>query len=424
MLIEQRSSLKGEIYVPGDRSISQRAIMFGSIAEGDTEIDGILLGEDCLNTIECFRKMHIGIDIVSNNKVIVHGKGLHGLTSPSSILNTGKSGTTIRLLVGILAGQKFSSIVTRSESSIKKPVHKFVVPLQMMGADIKGKEDDTFCPLTIAPSELHGITHELSPYDMYVKSPLILAGLYAEGETHVIESVNSRDHTELLLKCFGADIKVNGLNITSRKVDNLIAQHISVPGDISIASYFMTAGLIIPNSDLTIKNVGINPTRTGIIDVYKKMGAKIEITNKRVVNNEKVADIRVSTSALKAITIDKSMIPSMLDEIPIIAIAAATAKGTTKIEGLNGYKIKENNRIKALVAELQKMGVSTHETDDGMIIEGGKSLKGTVVESNGDYSLAMSLSIAGLLAEGETLVRKSQVLEIAYPEFQQVLRKL
>jgi len=424
MLVEQRNSLKGDIVVPGDKSISQRAIMFGSIAKGNTEIDGLLLGEDCLYTIECFRKMQIGIDILPNNKVVVHGKGLYGLNPPSSVLNTGRSGTTIRLLLGILSGQPFNSILIRDEGTTKRPVGKFIQPLLEMGANITGKEDGNYCPLTVSPSRLHGITYECSPYDMYIKSPLLLAGLYADGETKVIESVKSRDHSELMLNSFGADIRVDGMNVTSRRVENLYEQHINVPGDISIAANFITAGLIVPNSDITIRNVGINPTRTGILDVYKKMGAKIEITNERVVSNEKVADIRARSSSLTAIKIDKSMIPSMLDEIPIIAVAAACAKGTTTIEGLSGYKIKESNKIKSLIAELCKMGARVSETEDGMIIEGGKPLRGTIIETYGDYAIAMAMSIAGLVADGETMIRKSQILELAYPDFQTVLNKL
>lgn len=425
MLVEQRNSLRGDITVPGDKSISQRAIMFGSIAKGNTEIDGLFLGEDCLYTIDCFRKMQIGIEILSNNKVIVHGKGLFGLNPPTGVLNTGKSGTTIRLLMGILVGQPFTSNITRDESSVRRPVSKFVKPLQMMGANITGKDDSNCCPLTVSQSRLHGITYETTPYDMYVKSPLLLAGLYADGETKVIEAVKSRDHSELMLNSFGADIKIKGLEVTSRRVEtNLFAQKLTVPGDISIAANFLTAALLVPQSDITVRNVGINPTRTGILDIYKKMGAKIEIGNERVVSNEKVADLRAVTSGLKAVKIKKEIIPSLLDEIPIIAVAACFAEGTTVIEGLKGYKIKESGKIKQLAGELCKLGAKVVETEDGMTIEGGKKLRGTIIDTYGDYSIAMAMSVAGLAAEGEMMIRKSQVLELAYPEFQTVLNKL
>ncbi|MCX8132011.1 MAG: 3-phosphoshikimate 1-carboxyvinyltransferase [Clostridia bacterium] len=417
MLVEQRSSLRGEIAVPGDKSISHRAIMFGSLAKGTTEIDGLLMNEDCLSTIDCFRKMQVGIEILSEKKVRIQGKGLHGLKPPSSVLNTGKSGTTIRLLLGVLAAQPFNSVVSREESSQKKAMGKVVKPLRQMGALINGRDDGNFCPLTIAPSKLKGITYELSVQDTYIKSPILIAGLYANSETTVIEPIKSRDHSELMLNCFGADIKIDGLTVKSHPVENLYGQHIIVPGDISIASYFITAGLIVPNSDIVIKNVGINPTRTGILDVYKTMGAKIDITNEHIVNNERVADIRVSTSNLNSTTIGGELIPRLMDEIPVIAIAATMAKGTTVIKDLQGYKTKESGRLKNLIVELSKMGASVRETDDGMVIEGGKQLRGTVIDCYNDHAIAMSLSIAGLIAEGETMIRKSQVVDTAFPEF-------
>lgn len=424
MLIEQRKSLKGEITVPGDRSISHRAIMFGSLAKGTTEIDNFLMGEDCLSTIDCFRKMQIGIEILSNNKIKVHGKGIYNLKSPTSALNTGKSGTTIRLLLGVLVGQPFNSIINRDESAQKKPVGKVAAPLRLMGANISGKENSSLCPLTITPSTLKGIAYELSMQDFQIKSPILIAGLYADGETMVVESVKSRDHTELMLNYFGADIVMDESYALTHRVDNLYAQHVEVPGDISIAAYFLTAGLLSPGSEITITNVGINPTRTGILDVYKAMGAKIEILNKRMSGNEKVADLRVTSSSLNATTIDGAIIPRLMDEIPIIAVAAALAKGTTVIKGLAGFKIKASNRIKVLAAELSKMGAIVHETGDGIVIEGGKPLKGTVVECYNDYSIAMALSIAGLIADGETMVRKAQVVDLAFPDFFTELNKL
>jgi len=424
VLIEQRNSLKGEITVPGDKSISHRAIMFGSLAKGTTEISGFFMGEDCLSTIDCFRKMQIGIEILPNNKVRVNGNGLYALKAPLTTLNTGKSGTTIRLLLGLLSAQPFNSIVSRDESVQRKAVGRIVRPLRKMGATITGRDDGNLCPLSITPSKLKGTTHALTVLDMPIKSPLLIAGLYADGETSVLESVKSRDHTELMMNYFGADLKIDGLSVKSHNVENLYAQHVEVPGDISIAAYFITAATLVPNSDITIKNVGVNPTRTGIIDVLKSMGANIEIINEHIVSNEKVADIRVTSSTLRATTIEGDMVPRLLDEVPVIAVAACLAKGTTTIRDLSGFKIKESGKLKYLVGELSKMGATIQETEDGLIIEGGTELKGTIIESYNDYIIAMTMAIAGLVANGETMLRKAQVLDIAFPNFIPMLNKL
>ncbi|NLD48517.1 MAG: 3-phosphoshikimate 1-carboxyvinyltransferase [Clostridiaceae bacterium] len=424
MLIEQRESLRGEISVPGDKSISHRAILFGSLAKGTTEIDGLLMSEDCLSTIDCFRKMQVSIEILPNKKVKIHGNGLYGLQPPASVLNAGRSGTALRLLLGVLSGQPFNTVVTREDSSVRKPVGKVVKPLRNMGAIINGRDDGNLCPLSISASRLKGMSHNLSIMDTHIKSPILIAGLYAEGNTKVVEAVKSRDHSELMLNFLGADIKVDGLEVTSHKVENLFAEHIEIPGDISIASYFITAGLLVPNSDITIKNVGVNPTRTGIIDVFRDMGAKIEIHNERTVSNEKVADIRVMSSSLNAVSISGEIIPRLIDEIPLIAVAATIAKGTTEIKDLGGFKIKESNKIKMLTTELSKLGASVKETENGLIIEGGKLLKGTVIEGYNHPSLTMALCIAGLVAQGETMIRKTQILDLVYPEFLSVLNKL
>jgi 3-phosphoshikimate 1-carboxyvinyltransferase len=368
--------------------------------------------------------MHVSIEILPNNKIKIQGNGLYGLVPPSSTLNAGRSGTAIRLLLGVLASQPFNSILTRDESSIRKSIGKVVKPLRNMGAIINGRDDGNLCPLTIFPSKLKGQTHNLSIRDTNIKSPLLLAGLYAEGDTKVVEAVKSRDHTELMLSYFGADITVNGLEVTTRSVENLFAQNIQVPGDISIASYFITAGLIVPNSDIVIKNVGVNPTRTGIIDVYRSMGAKIEMLNERTVSNEKVADIRVVSSTLNATTIEGDLIPRLVDEIPVIAVAATMAKGKTTISNLKGFKIKDSGKLKMLTTELTKLGALVQETEDGMVIEGGKKLTGTIVEGYNYPAITMALCVAGLVADGETMIRKTQVLDIAYPEFISVLNRL
>ncbi|NLV35703.1 MAG: 3-phosphoshikimate 1-carboxyvinyltransferase [Clostridiaceae bacterium] len=424
MLIESRSALRGEITVPSDKSISHRAVVAGALAGGTTQIDNFLLSEDCINTIECFRKMSIGIDILSNSKIRVHGKGLYGLKMPGSILNAGRSGTALRLLLGVLSAQQFNSNLTRNEDVMKKPVGAVAAYLQQMGANISGKEDGNFCPLAISPVALKGSSFDISSLETNIKSPLLLASLYAEGETTITEAVKSRNHTELMLNYFGADIKTDGLRVISHRVENLYARNVSIPGDISMAAYFITAGLLVANSDILIKNVGVNPTRTQFINVYRTMGAKIEIVNERTINNEPFADIHVKASELKGTKIDGQLIPCLLDELTVMIVAAAFAKGTTEVSGISGFKIEQSGKLKAIAMELSKMGAKISEIEDGLVIEGREGLRGTVVESRNNYSLAMALSVAGLAAEGETMIRKTQAVDIVYPEFFSTLNKL
>ncbi len=424
MLVENRSTLRGELTVPGDKSISHRAIVTGTLAIGTTEIDNFLMGEDCISTIECFRKMQVGIEILHNSKVRVQGRGLFGLKAPASPLNSGRSGTAIRLLLGVLCGQTFPSNIIRNEYAMKKPIGKVVHYLRQMGAGISGKEDGNLCPLTITPSRLKGTELVLSDLETHIKSPLLFAGLHAEGDTIVKEAVKSRDHTELMLNYFGADIKTNDLHVVSHSVENLYAQHVSVPGDVSIAAYFITAALLVQNSEIIIKNVGINPTRTGFIDIFKSMGAKIEILNERTICNEPVADIRAAASNLVGTKIERPLIPGLIDELLVIIVAAAFAQGTTEITGLSGFKIKESGKIKAISRELSKMGAKLTESEDSLIIEGKGTLRGTIVDSDNNHSLAMALSVAGLAAEGETMIRKTQAVDIVYPKFYEILNKL
>ena len=424
MVIEQKNVVKGEITVPGDKSISQRAIMVSALAQGISEIEGFLLSEDCLVTIECFRKLQVGIEIMHNNRLKIYGRGMHGLKPYQHPLNTGNSGTTIRLMLGILAGQKFNFILTGDDRAHKRPMGKVVKPLKVMGANIVGKEDGNYVPFLINGAKLHGITLDLPNSGTQLKSTLLFASLYAEGETVISERIKSRDHTELMLKNFGANIEVEGNKLKSMATEELYPQNIRIPGDLSCAAYFIAAGLMVPNSEIIVNNVGINPTRMGIFAILEKMGANIEITNTRLINNELVGDICAKSSELKAVTIEADEVARMIDEIPIMAVIASRANGTTIIKEAPEIMQKETNRIKAISLELAKMGAKITETPEGIIIEGGKSLKGTVVESYNDERIAMALAIAALVAEGETMIRKPQCVDVAFPEFFDILYKL
>lgn len=424
MMINPVKNLRGEINVPGDKSISHRAVMFGALAKGVTEISGFLMGEDCLSTIDCFKKMGVQIDVLPNNQVVVHGKGLAGLTPPTEVLYTGNSGTTTRLLLGILAGQNFECDIDGDASIRKRPMRRVIDPLTQMGANIVGQNGDNLCPLHIQGQPLKGIRYQLPVASAQLKSALILASLFAEGETIIEEPEKSRDHTELMLNYFGANIKVDGLTVTSSRVTELYPRHINVPGDISSAAYFIVAGLIVPNSEITVKNVGINPTRTGIIDVLKAMGGNITLENERLLNNELVADITVKASPLTGTTIGGAIIPRLIDEIPVIAVAAAAANGTTIIKDAEELKVKESNRIRTVVTELTKAGVDIRETEDGMIINGGRTLKGAEYESYHDHRIAMSMAIAGLIAESPSTIHGAEAVSISYPNYFDTLSQL
>lgn len=410
--IKKIASANGAVTVPGDKSISHRAVMLGSLAEGDTKITGFLRGADCLSTIDCFRAM--GIEIEDNDtEIIVHGKGLYGLSKPENILYTGNSGTTTRLLCGILSGQDFECDITGDASICKRPMKRVREPLSLMGADI----DSDFCPLHITGSRLKGMDYQMTVASAQVKTALILAGLYAEGETIIHEKEKSRDHTELMLKAMGADIEVNGNDITVRPGNQLKGQNIEVPGDISSAAFFMVLGAIMPDSCITIKNVGINPTRTGIIDVFRAMGADMELVNERIATGEPVADIVIRSSKLKGTEIGGDIIPRLIDELPVIAVAAAFAEGQTVIRDAQELKVKETNRIRAVVDEFMKCGIDITETDDGMIINGGKAINGADFKTYGDHRMAMSLAILAQLAEGESTLDDAECVAVSYPTF-------
>lgn len=422
------TGLKGTVSVPGDKSISHRCIMFGSIAEGTTEIHNFLPGADCLATIRCFRAL--GIDIrQEGSTVTVHGKGLHGLSAPSHILDVGNSGTTTRLLSGILAGQPFESRLSGDESLNSRPMKRIIDPLTQMGADITSILGNGCAPLCITPSRLHGIHYDSPVSSAQVKSCVLLAGLYADGETSVTEPGLSRNHTELMLKEFGADIRsVHNLDCSRataviRPCGDLHGQKITVPGDISSAAYFIAAGLIVPDSEIRITNVGINPTRAGMLKVCEDMGAQIELSNERTEGGEKIADITVKTSRLHGTVIEGDIIPTLIDEIPIIAVMAAVAEGTTIIRDAAELKVKETDRIETVTDNLKAMGCDITPAPDGMIINGGR-LKGASIHTLLDHRIAMAFSIAALAAEGRTHILDSKCVDVSYPTFYDTFEEL
>ena len=423
MIFTKVNSLKGEVAIPGDKSISHRAVMFGSLAEGTTEVTNFLQGADCLSTISCFRKLGIEIENTSQ-RILIHGKGLHGLTEPSDTLDTGNSGTTTRLISGILAGQRFTTVLNGDASIQTRPMKRIMTPLSMMGADITSLKGNDCAPLRICGGQLHGIVYTSPVASAQVKSCILLAGLYADAPTSVLEPVLSRNHTELMLAGFGAHVTSSGTTATIEPEPDLNGMKIEVPGDISSAAYFLAAGLMIPNSEIMIKNVGINPTRDGILRVAKEMGGDITILNEKTSGGEPTCDLLVRSSSLKGVTIGGEIIPTLIDEIPMIAVMACFAEGTTTIKDAQELKVKESNRIDTVVTNLKAMGAHIEATDDGMIIEGGYPLHGAVIDSHLDHRIAMSFAVGALGADGETTIEGADCVKISYPEFYQTLEKL
>lgn len=416
MKINRVKGFSGEIKVPGDKSISHRSIMLGSLAKGTTKVTGFLTGADCLSTIDCFKRMGVDIEL-HDTEVTVKGLGLHGLKAPTDTLDVGNSGTTTRLMSGILAAQNFSCRVNGDASIQKRPMKRIITPLSMMGADITSEADNGCAPLIITGSKLHGIHYDLPVASAQVKSAILLAGLYADGETSVTEPAISRNHTELMFKEFGVDINTVGKTATVKPAEELFARDIAVPGDISSAAYFMVAAAITPNSCITIKNVGVNPTRDGIIRVFEMMGADMTVDASSDTTGEPVADITVKTSSLKGCTIGGELIPTLIDEIPALAIMACFAEGDTIIKDAAELKVKESNRIEVMVDNLSAMGADIEATDDGMIIHGGRQLHGAAIDSKLDHRIAMSFAIAAMNADGETDILGAECVNISYPSF-------
>lgn len=416
MLFHKSHPLKGEITVPGDKSISHRGIMLGALANGTTSITNFLKGADCLSTISCFQKMGIEIE-ETENEILVHGKGLHGLSAPKEILDAGNSGTTTRLISGILAGQNFSCDLTGDASIQKRPMKRIMTPLSMMGADITSVHNNGCAPLHIKGAPLKGISYQSPVASAQVKSCVLFAGLYANGKTSVTEPFLSRNHSELMLSSFGASVQTCGTTATIEPEPVLTAQKVEVPGDISSAAFFIAAGLLIPGSELLIKNVGINPTRDGILRVCRQMGANLELLNTRTQCGEPVADILVKHSELNGTVIEGDLIPTLIDELPVIAVMAACANGETIIRNAEELKVKESNRLEIIVHHLSEMGCDITGTEDGMIIRGGKPLHGAVLDSHLDHRIAMSFAVAGLVADGETEITNADCVNISYPGF-------
>lgn len=422
--IQPIKRLKGELEVPGDKSISHRAVMMGALAEGITEIEGFLNAEDCLSTVRAFQALGVHIEGVGKEKLIIEGRGLQGLSEPRHILNVGNSGTTLRLLLGILAGQDFCAVLTGDDSLIERPMKRVSEPLQKMGAIILGRNEGSLAPLTIRGGRLKAIKYSSPIPSAQVKSAVLLAGLYAEGETSVTESVKSRDHTEKMLRFFGSEIKVEGLTVKVKGKQKLTAQKVTVPGDISSASFFLVAAAMLPGSDITITKVGVNPTRKAILEILQNMGAKVKISPVKGELFEPMADINVKGGKLKPLSLEGEMIPRIIDEIPIIAVAAALAEGKSQIRGASELRVKETDRIKALSINLTKLGAKVEEVPDGLIIQGGSPLRGNEVDSFGDHRLAMAMVMAGLSAQGETTVQDANCINTSFPGFMDTLKKV
>lgn len=415
MEIPKLNKLHGKLTIPGDKSISHRAVMFGALAQGTTRITHFLEGADCLSTISCFQAM--GIHIQKNkDEVLVEGKGLHGLQAPLDILDVGNSGTTTRLISGILAGQDFTSRLTGDASICQRPMGRIITPLSLMGAQITSQNQNGCAPLTIQGGHLHGIHYQSPVASAQVKSCVLLAGMYADAPTSVTEPVLSRNHTELMLNYFGAQVTSKGTTASILPQPDLKARDITVPGDISSAAYFIAAGLLVPGSEILLCNVGINPTRDGLLRVCQAMGGDITLLNVRN-DGEPTADLLIRSSSLHGTEIKGEIIPTLIDEIPMIAVMAAFAEGTTVIRDAAELKVKESDRIQVMTDNLTRMGADVEALPDGMIIHGGKPLHGATINSHKDHRIAMSFAVAGGICEGSLTITDGECVNISYPEF-------
>jgi len=416
-------ALRGEVSVPGDKSISHRSIMFGSLAEGTTRVSGFLMGEDNLSTWKAFESMGVTIAQTGTDSLEIKGVGLNGLQEPGDVLDCGNSGTTMRLMSGLLAGQNFFSVLTGDKYLRKRPMKRIVTPLAAMGAQIWGRDGGERAPLAIQGGALTSTTYASPVSSAQVKSAVLLAGLSVDGETTVTEPHLSRDHSERMLSCFGAKVRPFGGGVSLTGRPRLLAQEVVVPGDVSSAAFFMVAGLITPGAELLIRNVGINPTRSGIIDILVAMGGQMEMLDIREQSGEPVADILVRHSQLKGIEISGDMVPRAIDEFPVISVAAALAEGTTTIRDAEELRVKETDRIDAMVSELGKLGGQVEGRSDGMVITGVEQLNGGTVTSHGDHRIAMSLAVAALSARDSVTIEDAACTETSFPGFWALLGK-
>jgi len=421
--------LNGLVRVPGDKSISHRALLFGAIAEGTTTIEGLLPAEDPISTAACLRAMGAQISPIENGKLIsVEGVGLDGLKEPGEVLDCGNSGTTMRLMLGLLAGRNGRHFVLSGDASLRRrPMQRVGQPLALMGAEVRGRDGGNLAPLSVQGRQLHGAVVGTPVASAQVKSALLLAALTAEGKTTVIEPARSRDHSERMLQAFGADLDVGGemgRHITVRPGATLTGQHVVVPGDISSAAFWLVAGALVPGADLTVENVGLNPTRTGVLEVLEQMGARIEVLNRRDVAGEPVGDLRVTHGPLKPFHFGEEVMPRLVDEVPILSVAACFCDGESRITGAKELRVKETDRLAVMARQLTAMGADIEEHPDGLTIRGGRPLKGAVLDSETDHRVAMSLAIAAMMAEGDSTLARSEAAAVSYPTFWDDLARL
>jgi 3-phosphoshikimate 1-carboxyvinyltransferase len=422
--INRAKKFEGEFSPTPDKSISHRAVILSSLAKGKSVIRNLLKAEDPVSTMNAFRALGIEIDD-QGEEVIVKGKGIYGLTEPINVIDCGNSGTTVRMLSGVLSGNPFFSVLTGDESLRKRPMARVIGPLKEMGARIMARAGDRYPPVAILGGKLRPLKYSMPVASAQVKSAILLAGLYTEGETEIEEPVKSRDHTERMLPAFGAEVTAEGLCVRIKGGAELEGTDVYVPGDFSSAAFFIVGALLIRDSDITIRNVGINPTRTGLLGALEKMGAKIEMSNMRDLSGEPVADMHcTSDGRLSAIEITKDEIPALIDEFPILCIAATRAEGVTTIRGAGELRVKESDRIKSMATGLRKMGADVEEFEDGLSIRGRSNLKGAEVESYGDHRIAMAMAIAGLIAEGTTVIKGAGAVNISFPGFFEIIRNM